>query len=131
MTQRLALADIIIADVTSPNGNVYYEVGARQAAKEHGCLLISADWAKPHLRHRADAVGALSAAAGRANSRRRWAIRDVLRHRIPPLLPGLRQPNHRLWVVTVWVCTVSRNPRRELSQTHTTYGRSFEVTPGS
>ena len=27
MLERLALADLVIADVTIPNGNVYYEVG--------------------------------------------------------------------------------------------------------
>lgn len=47
MLERLALADLVIADVTIPNGNVYYEVGVRHAAKECGCILIAADWTKP------------------------------------------------------------------------------------
>jgi hypothetical protein len=47
MVQRLALANLIVADVTLPNANVYYEIGVRHAASERGCVLASADWAKP------------------------------------------------------------------------------------
>lgn len=47
MVQRLALADLVVADVSLPNANVYYEVGIRHAAKEHGCVLVGADWAEP------------------------------------------------------------------------------------
>jgi MAP3K TRAFs-binding domain len=46
MIQRLALADLVVADVTLPNANVYYEVGIRHAAKRVGCVLIAADWAQ-------------------------------------------------------------------------------------
>ncbi len=44
MLERLAYADLVLADVTLPNGNVYYEVGLRQVAKETGCVLFAADW---------------------------------------------------------------------------------------
>jgi hypothetical protein len=47
MIERLASADLVIADITIPNGNVYYEVGIRHAAKEKGCVLIAADWSQP------------------------------------------------------------------------------------
>jgi len=47
MLERLALADLVVADLTIPNGNVYYEVGIRHATRQTGCVLISADWAKP------------------------------------------------------------------------------------
>src|ERR1051325_382825 len=47
MIERLALADLVIADVTTPNPNVYYEIGVRHAAKETGCVMIAADWGKP------------------------------------------------------------------------------------
>ena len=47
MIQRLALADLVVADVTLPNANVYYEIGVRHAAREVGCVLVLADWAKP------------------------------------------------------------------------------------
>lgn len=56
MIERLAISDLVIADLSIPNGNVYYEVGIRHAAQRQGCLLTAADWAKPlfdaaQLRH--------------------------------------------------------------------------------
>jgi hypothetical protein len=47
MIQRLALADLVVADITLSNANVYYEIGVRHAAKEKGCVLVSAEWARP------------------------------------------------------------------------------------
>ncbi|NJD07353.1 MAG: hypothetical protein FIA97_12775 [Methylococcaceae bacterium] len=47
MLERLYFADLVLADMTLPNGNVYYEVGIRHAAKATGCVLLSADWATP------------------------------------------------------------------------------------
>ena len=44
MIERLYFSDLVVADLTIPNGNVYYEVGVRHAAKRAGCVLISADW---------------------------------------------------------------------------------------
>jgi tetratricopeptide (TPR) repeat protein len=59
MLERLALADLVVADVTIPNANVYYEIGVRHAAKETGCVMLAADWSQqlfdisqmPHLRY--------------------------------------------------------------------------------
>lgn len=47
MIRRLAFADIVVADVSLPNSNVYYEIGVRHAAQEHGCVLVAATWAEP------------------------------------------------------------------------------------
>ena len=47
MIQRLAIADLVVADITLANANVYYEVGVRHAAMRQGCVLISAEWARP------------------------------------------------------------------------------------
>src|SRR5215469_10811740 len=33
MIERLAISDLVLADVSIPNGNVYYEVGIRHAAQ--------------------------------------------------------------------------------------------------
>jgi len=46
MFERLTLSDLAIADVSTPNTNVYYEIGVRHAAKKTGCVLISAEWAQ-------------------------------------------------------------------------------------
>jgi len=47
MIERLAISDLVIADLTIPNANVYYEIGIRHAARASGCVLVSADWAIP------------------------------------------------------------------------------------
>jgi hypothetical protein len=43
MLERLAFADLVLADLTLPNGNVYYEIGIRHVAKKTNCVLISTD----------------------------------------------------------------------------------------
>jgi hypothetical protein len=47
MIQRLTIADLVVADITLANANVYYEVGVRHAAMKQGCVLVAADWARP------------------------------------------------------------------------------------
>jgi hypothetical protein len=47
MIERLAISDRVIADVTTPNGNVYYEVGVRHAARPTDCVMMAADWTRP------------------------------------------------------------------------------------
>lgn len=46
MLERLALAELVLADLTLPNGNVYYEVGLRHVAKRTHCVLIAAEWSR-------------------------------------------------------------------------------------
>ena len=46
MLERLYFADLVLADMTIPNGNVYYEVGVRHAAQKTGCVLLAANWSK-------------------------------------------------------------------------------------
>lgn len=46
MIERLAYADLVLADVSLQNGNVYYEVGLRHAARDTGCILFGADWSR-------------------------------------------------------------------------------------
>ncbi len=46
MLERIAFADLVIADVSLPNGNVYYELGLRHAAREAGCIMFAADWSR-------------------------------------------------------------------------------------
>jgi hypothetical protein len=46
MIERLTLSDLVLADLTLPNANVFYEVGVRHAACEKGCVLVAADWAR-------------------------------------------------------------------------------------
>jgi tetratricopeptide (TPR) repeat protein len=46
MIERLAIADLVIAELTIPNGNVYYELGVRHAARKQGCIIVAADGSK-------------------------------------------------------------------------------------
>ena len=46
MIERLAYSDLVLAEMTLLNANVYYEVGVRQAAQREGCVLIAANWAR-------------------------------------------------------------------------------------
>lgn len=47
MIERLAISDLVLADVSIPNGNVYYELGIRHAAQPQGCIMTAAGWARP------------------------------------------------------------------------------------
>lgn len=47
MLERIVASDLVLADVSIANANVYYELGIRHAAKRSQCIVISADWAKP------------------------------------------------------------------------------------
>jgi hypothetical protein len=47
MLERLYFSDLVLADMTIPNGNVYYEIGLRHAARKEGCVLLAADWSRP------------------------------------------------------------------------------------
>jgi tetratricopeptide (TPR) repeat protein len=47
MLKRLVYSDLILADISIPNANVYYEIGVRHAARQRGCVMIAADWSRP------------------------------------------------------------------------------------
>ena len=46
MLERLAFSDLVMADITLPNGNVYSEIGIRHVAQKTSCVLIAAQWSK-------------------------------------------------------------------------------------
>jgi len=47
MLERLYFSDLVLVDLTAPNGNVYYEMGIRQAACRSGCVLLAAEGTRP------------------------------------------------------------------------------------
>ncbi|MEE9385064.1 MAG: TRAFs-binding domain-containing protein [Nannocystaceae bacterium] len=47
MLNRLKHADLVLADVSLPNGNVYYELGVRHVAQETNCVQVAASWFSP------------------------------------------------------------------------------------
>lgn len=46
MFERLVLADYVIADLTTANANVYYELGVRHAVRPYSTVLVSAEVAR-------------------------------------------------------------------------------------
>jgi hypothetical protein len=47
MLERLYYSDLVLADISIANANVYYEIGIRHAARETGCVVIAAAWSHP------------------------------------------------------------------------------------
>jgi len=89
MLERLYFSDLVLADMTIPNGNVYYEVGVRHACQRVGCVLLAADWSRQlfdvaqmrTVRYPLAGMPLDAAAAAR--------IRDALAAGIQPLLDGV------------------------------------------
>ena len=44
MLERLAYSELVLADVSLANANVYYEVGLRHVAFKTHCVLLAASW---------------------------------------------------------------------------------------
>ncbi|MEO7361038.1 MAG: TRAFs-binding domain-containing protein [Gemmatimonadaceae bacterium] len=47
MLERIAFADLVLADVTLGNGNCYYEIGVRHVAQKKRCVLVAPAWTRP------------------------------------------------------------------------------------
>jgi hypothetical protein len=88
MIERLALSDFVIADVTAPNANVYYEIGIRHAANRAGCVLIGAEWAQPLFDLSQVRQLRYPLPEGKIAEKTASAIRDALRDKIEPLVNG-------------------------------------------
>ncbi|MCP2355324.1 hypothetical protein HD597_002344 [Nonomuraea thailandensis] len=88
MIQRLTLSDVVVADVSLPNSNVYYEVGIRHAAQRTGCALVAAKWAKQVFD--LDQIRRLEypLSDGDCGESAAAQARDAMRHRLDELLKG-------------------------------------------
>ncbi|MEO8259963.1 MAG: tetratricopeptide repeat-containing protein [Acidobacteriota bacterium] len=89
MLERLYFADLVIADLTIPNGNVYYEVGIRHAAKTAGCVLIGASWSVPLFDVDQMRQIRYPLPEGDVNDETAAGIRAVLMQSVPPLAEGV------------------------------------------
>ena len=88
MLERLYFSDLVMADMTLPNGNVYYEVGIRHACKPQGCVLISADWARPLFDTQQMRRLVYPMAEGSVTAAAAQAIQDALRDGTRALATG-------------------------------------------
>jgi len=88
MIERLAISDLVVAEMSIPNGNVYYEVGIRHAAKSQGCVMISADWAQPLFDVAQMRQIRYPLPLGEVDGTAAAAIQDCLEAKIPALADG-------------------------------------------
>lgn len=93
MMERLTLSDLIVADLSINNGNVYYEIGVRHAARESDCVIVSAEWAKPlfdlgQTRRLTYPLASTSPSVDEVNT-----IKKILKEKIPAIAKG-RSPVH-------------------------------------
>jgi len=88
MLERLYFSDLVLADMTTPNGNVYYELGVRHACRRTGCVLIGADWSKPLFDVTQMRRIPYPLAEGSITDATAQAIRATLKDNIPKLLNG-------------------------------------------
>ena len=89
LLERIAFADLVLADVTLGNGNVYYEIGIRHAAKDGYCVMVGPAWCKPLFDISQFASIRFPLASGDVPAVEATVIRDLLVAKIPAL------KNHR------------------------------------
>jgi tetratricopeptide (TPR) repeat protein len=88
MIERLYFSDLVLAEMTIPNGNVYYEVGIRHACKGTGCVLLAADWSRQLFDVAQMRTVRYPLAATEVDAAAGQAIKDVILQRVPPLVAG-------------------------------------------
>jgi len=95
MLERLAYAHLVLADVTLPNGNVYYEVGLRHVAQATGCVLLATTWSKQLFDIDQFRSIRYPLADGQVPEAEAAAIRELLEREIPRKIDA-RTPWHEL-----------------------------------
>lgn len=94
MLERLYFADLVLADMTIPNGNVYYEIGIRHAARRTGCVLLAADWSRQLFDVAQMRTVRYPLTEGNVTAASALAVQDAIREAIPRLGAGL-SPMHQ------------------------------------
>lgn len=89
MIERLAYADLVVADMSIPNGNVYYEVGIRHACRDRGCVMIAADWSSQLFDVDQMRRVVYPLADGSVRTETAKAVKDALIQGIPKLAEGI------------------------------------------
>lgn len=95
MVERLALADLVLADVSVPNGNAYYEIGIRHVARDTDCVLMAADWSTPLFDLSQTSAIRYPLPDERVDDAQAASIGAVLEEAIPKLR-GVRTPYHAI-----------------------------------
>jgi hypothetical protein len=88
MLERLYFSDLVLAEMTIPNGNVYYEVGIRHACRDFGCVLLAADWSRQLFDVVQMRTVRYPLAVGKVDDSAAQLVRDSLLKKIPALVMG-------------------------------------------
>ena len=88
MLERLYFSDIVLADMTIPNGNVYYEVGVRHACQNLGCVFLAADWSKQLFDVAQMRTVRYPLAVAKVDDAAAQLVREALAANIPALVKG-------------------------------------------
>lgn len=110
MFQRLLLADLVIADISIPNPNVYYELGIRHALRGRQTFLIRAKVTKPKEERTSaddvpfdlktdryleyDAANAAASVSDLAQGLKHTKVSDRTDSPVFRSLPRLEEPDH-------------------------------------
>jgi hypothetical protein len=94
MLERLYFADLVLADMTIANGNVYYEIGIRHAARPSGCVLLAADWSRQLFDVAQMRTVRYPLPEGEITADTAQGIRDAITKATPALADGL-SPMHQ------------------------------------
>lgn len=100
MLNRLRHADVVLADVSIPNGNVYYEVGIRHVAQKARCVCVAANWFKPLFDIAQFRVVPYPLTDGEVTDADAKAVQDVLVKKLPFFLAA-QTPYYELTNETV------------------------------
>ena len=114
MLERIAFADLVLADVSLGNGNVYYELGIRHVAKETNCVLVAPDWCKPLFDISQFASIRFPLADGKIPENEAKAIRDCLVAKVPGI-KNSRTPYYEL-IADSRANAARRNAFRDLAE---------------
>ena len=93
MLERLYFADLVLADMSIANGNVYYEIGIRHAARADGCVLLAADWSRQLFDVAQMRTVRYPLPEGEITEATALAVRQAIRGAIPALASG-QSPMH-------------------------------------
>jgi tetratricopeptide (TPR) repeat protein len=93
--ERLCFSDLVLAEMTVPNGNVHYQLGVRQAARKSGCVLLSSDWAKPLTDVAQMRCIRYPLTEGEITDATAAAIRETIRNKVRAMAPAA-SPVHTL-----------------------------------
>ena len=95
MLERIAFADLVLADVTLGNGNCYYEIGVRHVAQKKRCVLVAPAWTRPLF----DIAQFTSVRFPLSDGKITGAEADVIRALLQKAVPGLADSQTPYWAL--------------------------------